>query len=225
MINCTDCWCLNDKWCRLYEVSNAVWKPGATSGPWDETQSLACGFPGLSAVLGRDRTVDLECLGVKNGGSRPTTDVVTYMSLWWHRTRNEKRRVRENCSQILEADSATAKVYWVIRRRRSTETIIVTILITVSFVPINYHGALLPIHRSNKALRKSQHNVLNKTGIADDVCKYEILVLDGRIFRLAALLGWTALDRDELISTLPPDGATLSRLICGLSNTLISKSL
>jgi hypothetical protein len=26
---------------------------------------MACGFPGLSAVLGRDRTVDLECLGVK----------------------------------------------------------------------------------------------------------------------------------------------------------------
>lgn len=25
---------------------------------------MACGFPGLSAVLGRDCTVDLECLGV-----------------------------------------------------------------------------------------------------------------------------------------------------------------
>lgn len=140
--------------------------------------------------------------GGKNGGSRPTTDVVTHMSLWWHCTRNEKWRVRENCSRILEADSTTAKVYWTIRRRRSTETIIVTILITVSFVPINYRGTLLPIHRSNKALRKSQHNVLNKTGIADDYCKYEILVLDGRIFRLAALLGWTALDHDELIWNL-----------------------
>lgn len=28
---------------------------------------MACGFPGLSAVLGRDCTVDLECLGVKMG--------------------------------------------------------------------------------------------------------------------------------------------------------------
>uniref|UniRef100_UPI0032047F37 hypothetical protein n=1 Tax=Pseudomonas aeruginosa TaxID=287 RepID=UPI0032047F37 len=45
----------------------------------------------------------------------------------------------------------------------------------------------------------SQHKVITVKGVAYDQHKYEILVLDGRIFSVDALLGRTPLDHYSLI--------------------------